>query len=281
MDSLRILGLQRAEFQKSENLEICSRSLQFAIVVAAIVALLIENETVIYVFSSISVFLSLVCQVLSYMAANSHSIAERARRYVTLSNGLGTQISGKCFSDMLMAFTVKEEAGKLHEDEKYFDTTLPSGPIKLAKIIEESSFWSKHLYAICSRNYWLFFIGILMLSVASLFALPIIEANNYGIIISKTVCLLLTWLVAGYLLNTALAFTKSHGAMDDIEGRLDGLIDRELALNDILVIYGDYNAVVEKTPIIPTRVYRRNKAKFNALWQERQNTRQQAPKISE
>ena len=58
--------------------------------------------------------------------------------------------------------------------------------------------------------------------------------------------------------------------------RLVESVDRRLEkLNQgddesLLAIWGDYNAAVEKVPVVPTQVYTNQKARLNELWAQRQ-----------
>lgn len=270
MDNLKLLGMQRAEFELAKTFSKRNSTAQFFIIVFTISTLLCNNEKLIYIISILNLITGILWQFFLYKSKNSHSIAEKARRIVVLSDGLGIKVSKKLYSDILIAFSVSEDEGKKFEDKNYFTTNLPYGEKKLLKILEESAFWSKHLFKICFQKYLFYSLLVLILSIISLLIIPLLNNNSFMITIAKVACLLLTWFVTGNLFITTIDFNKSYTSMTDIESQLNGLATSNNIKSDILIIYGDYNAIVEKTPVISTSVYIKNKAKLNQLWKERE-----------
>ena len=269
MDDNQLLGLQRAEFNRSETFSAHSNKLQIMIVVISAIAIFIDDASLVYVLTVCNLLIAMGWLYLSFQAKDSHSVAERARRAVVFSNALGIKLSGKSYTDLKMLFHVDEKDGKKYEDDNYFKSNQDYGNKKLAEIVEESAFWSKHLFKASAKRTWIYFAGTLIISILGLLLLPLFNIGNLDILISQVFCLILIWLVTGNLFTTAVIFTRTAHSIDDIEARLDNIASDKEPDQDVLVIVSDYNALVESTPAIPTDLYDKNRDRLNALWQER------------
>jgi len=269
MDDNKLLGLQRAEFKRAEAMGARSNRAQFIIVIISIITVFINSPSYVYTLTIGNLIISLLWIWFSMQAKNSHSIAERARRAVVFSNGLGVRLSGKTYTDLQMLFNVHEREGAKYEDEKYFKTEKEYGNKKLAEIVEESSFWSKHLFKMSAKRYWLYFAVTLTVSTLGLLLLPLLNVGSLDILISQVFCLILIWLITGNIFSSAMSFTNAANAADDIEGRLDKMASNMESDQDVLLIVSDYNALVESSPTIPSDLYEKNQERLNALWEER------------
>lgn len=267
MDENKLLGLQRAEFKRAEAMGARSNNAQVLIVIISIITVFINKPSYVYTLSIFNLIFAVLW--LSMQAKNSHCIAERARRAVVFSNGLGVKISGKSYTDLKMLFNVHESEGEKYEDENYFKTQKDYGNQKLAEIVEESSFWSKHLFKLSAKRYWFYFSATLTISILGLLLLPLLNVGSLDILISQVFCLILIWLITGNIFAAAMSFTNAANSADDIEGRLDKMALNMESDQDVLLIVSDYNALVESSPTIPSDLYEKNRERFNSLWKER------------
>jgi hypothetical protein len=269
MDDNKLLGLQRAEFKRAEAMGARGSKVQFLIVIISIITVFINNSSYAYALSILNLIIAVLWLWLNMQAKNSHSIAERARRAVVFSNGLGVKISGKSYTDLKMLFNVHESAGEKYEDEMYFKTQKEYGNQKLAEIVEESSFWSKHLFKKSAKRYWLYFSATLVISILGLLLLPLLNVGSLDILISQVFSLILIWLITGNIFASAMSFTNAANAADDIEARLDKMALNMESNQDVLLIVSDYNALVESSPTIPSDLYGKNRERLNSLWKDR------------
>ncbi len=269
MDNNKLLGLQRAEFKRAEAMGARSNKAQVIIVIISIITVFINKPSYVYTLTICNLIIAVLWLWFFMQAKNSHSIAERARRAVVFSNGLGVRLSGKSYTDLKMLFNVRESEGKKYEDEKYFKTQKEYGNKKLAEIVEESSFWSKHLFKMSAKRYWFYFAATLTISILGLLLLPLLNVGSLDILISQVFCLILIWLVTGNIFSAAMSFTNAANSTDDIEGRLDKMASNMESDQDVLLIVSDYNALVESSPTIPSDLYEKNREKLNTLWRER------------
>lgn len=269
MDDIKLLGLQRAEFQRAEKLQIWAGRVQIFIVLVSIACVIIQENTFVYALSIVSILLALAWLYISEESKTSHSTAERARRAIVIRNGLGIKLGAKSYSDLIILFKASSDSAKQWEDEEYFKSESEYGNQKLAEIIEESAFWSKFLLQEYAKKSWFIFSCVLVLSVFSLFLITLFDFTQLGKTIGQILCLILMWLITGSLFSKSIKLTSSSNAVDSIEERLNNIILSGDVKEDILIYMGDYNSIIEGTPVIPSKIYLKNKDRLNALWRER------------
>ncbi len=241
MDDVKLLGLQRAEFQRAETFSARSNNAQFFIVLISVASVFVSEPKLVYAVTVLSLLVAILWLYLSHQSKASHSTAERARRAVVLRNGLGIRLSRKSYSDLMMQFNVNESEGGKWEDATYFKSAGEYGNKKLTEIVEESSFWSKHLFRLSATRQWIYFGVTLCISIIGLLVIPLLSSGELNLLISHVICLILLWLITGSLFSTAMAFTRTANAIDAIEGRLSNMANNIEPDEDVLLLVGDYN----------------------------------------
>lgn len=269
MDDIKLLGLQRAEFQRAETLQIWASRVQIVIILVSIACVIVQENNYVYALSILSIFLALAWFYISEESKTSHSTAERARRAIVIRNGLGIKLGPKSYSDLVMLFKASSDSAKKWEDQDYFKSKSEYGNQKLAEIVEESAFWSKCLLKEYAKKTWLNFSYVLVTSVLSLFLITLFDFTQLGKTIGQILCLILMWLITGSLFSKSIKLTASSSAVDSIEERLNNIIQSGEVKEDILIYMSDYNSIIEGTPVIPSKIYLKNKDRLNTLWRER------------
>ena len=263
-----LLGLHRAEFALAERYRSRAERVQALIVLVSSLAILLKNDLLTYAGAIINFLLVIAWQVFDYRAKHSHFVAERGRRAVLLAEGLGIDIGAKSYSDLKMQFSSSESEGKKQEDPKYFKEYGPPGYSKIAYMLDESAFWTQHLYSKCASKYWLMFSVLLLLVIVGLLLITVVKDKNAQI--AQILCLLLASLITGDIFNSALRFTVGALAVKDVVNRINASRSSNSLEQELLVIFGDYNAIVQDAPIIPDSIYRKWSKRLNRLWSERQ-----------
>jgi hypothetical protein len=195
------------------------------------------------------------------------ALAERSRRALLLIDGLGTEMSAKEYADLLCSFP--KEAAKKHEDPNYFSSTDPPGPRRLAVMLQESVFWSKHLLSACAKRFWIFFGVSLAISITLLLSTAPFLPNQKLTSVAKIVCLLLSLVISSDILGRAVDYFEASRAVSEIDGRLEKFLSSNSDPNDLLFIFCDYNAAVETAPVICSGVYEQYKSRLIKLWNTR------------
>lgn len=271
MDKLELLGLQRAEFQRSETMDSRRNKVQFVIVITSIGAVFLGSSKVwaVILLAILGLLLALLGLYFAFQAKSSHGTAERARRMLVYMSGLGIKPCPKSYTDLRMQFKVDDAKARKFEDPDYFKTTQDYGDQRLAEILEESSFWSKHLFHQSATRYWIRFALSLIVSIVVLLLMAGLDFGEKEVVVSQLFCVVLIWLVTGSVFRNAMAFTFATKSVDDIEGRVTVTAREQEPGQDILIMMGDYNAIMESSPTIPSDIYSKQKKKLNQLWRDR------------
>ncbi len=151
-------------------------------------------------------------------------------------------------------------------DDAYYASTKPPGLPRLADHLQQSAFWSHHLYDNAARGLAkrLAVVGVLVVCVLSgaallLGALPLIAVQ-----------LVIAW-VAGFIaidwLGTLLAWKAAAAEAARTDARLRG--EGEPRWENVMAVFGDYNVVVASVPPIPTDIHAREEKKLSDLWEAR------------
>jgi hypothetical protein len=77
---------------------------------------------------------------------------------------------------------------------------------------------------------------------------------------------MLTVSVSSDVLGRSLAYTGAAREVDKVYDRLEGIKFSNKPENDLLFIFGDYNAAVEGAPMFASGVYKDNQERLNKLW---------------
>ncbi len=266
---LKILGLHRAEFEKAKSNEQYAWVAQSIVSIAAIVSLFVKVELLIYFTTLIALASTIAKWGFSYQAKSQKSMAERARRLILLFEALGYKISKREITDLQSCFSASETKGQQWENADYFSSSLAPGYAKLASHLQESAFYSKHLYSISAKRIWYYFAVISVASLIGLFVLPSIKDQTWSIAIARFISVILMFLIATDLLGRALGFSEASNSLSEIDYRIENVKSSDFPEHDIILILEDYNAAVQGAPLIPTSIYLRNMEKLNLLWAER------------
>jgi hypothetical protein len=111
----------------------------------------------------------------------------------------------------------------------------------------------------------------IVLAIALLLALLL--AGDMGRIDgARAVCAILILFVSNEVMGAALAYRDAERMAEQVGNRLELVKATGYRQDDLLLILGDYNAVVEATPMYPKGLYERRREKLNYLWAEHTGT---------
>jgi len=266
---LKVIGLYRAEFELAKSSEFKSWLCQLVMAATAFLSIFTNSEFIVYPATIVALLAAFFDKWFSYQSRQQKDIAERARRLLLIVNGLGYQISKKELVDLFTKFSVSETSGKKWENKDYFQSTDKIGYVRLSHLLQESAFFSKYLYAESAKFSWALFSVLFLLSLITLFVLPILPSASWSIAIAKVIGIILMFLVSIDLFGRALEYTETTNSVRQTDDRLENLRGGDINEHDVLLIFGDYNTTVAGAPLIPTFIYNRNKARLTELWKKR------------
>jgi hypothetical protein len=267
--SLKLLGLQRAEYEKAKKDERLSGIFQVIVSVVGVASVFTKGEIWIYSLALCSLFSTILKWRFTLISKIHKSVSDRARRLIMLIEGLGYKVSSKEVTDVIADFSVSEKERNKYEDPEYFETKLPVGPRKFCLILQESSFFSKHLYKISAEQTWAFVIAAFILSLITLFVLPSMSNQSWILAIARVVIVVLMFLTSTELLTKAILYSEAATIASKTDDRLEHVKESHNPEYDIIYIFSDYNAGVESAPLISTSVYAKNRNRLNTLWSKR------------
>lgn len=269
-DLTKLVGMHRAEFERAKLLQARAGLTAVAVAVLSIVGVFVRTPPLTYVATGLSLVAFCTGRALSWWSQRLRGTAERGRRALVLTHSMGWRLCGKEKADLLADFTASPQAAAVFEDPNYFAGISTPGPPALATTLEESAFWSKHLFRASARGAWgrVCLAGAALLVV--LLALPLMPDSQSAIVVARVLCACMTFVVAVDLVGTAMRYSAAALATGDVDTRLQGVIAGGCSLVDIINLFCDYNSSVESAPLIPTAAYERHRDKLNQLWRARQ-----------
>jgi hypothetical protein len=267
--NLKLLGLHRAEFRLAEKNQNYSWAAQGVVTVVAFVSIFTVDERLAYLVAVLALLFTAIGWYFGWRARTRKQVADRARRALLLMEGLGWKMSGKEKTDLLSSLESSETEAKLWEDEDFFHNAEKTGTLSLARKLEESVFWSKHLLALSARRLLVFSLTALFVCTLVLLAIPLLPSQQPSILIARLVCVALTTIVTADLFGMSFAQSEAARNVASIDDRLVAVIASGCPEPDLFYIFGDYNAAVESVPVIPYGIYKRSHDRLNGLWESR------------
>lgn len=269
---VRLVGLFSAEFKLAKRDQARSWWCAALIFATGIVAVFVLNEAVVFVMAATALAAEAARWYFLRRSRGRHVAAERGYRAAMLMNGLGWQISGAEQADLLSRFSASEEMGRANEDPAFYDSAEPPSPRRLACLMEENAFWSKHLYRTSAAVFWRVVVAAVVIAFALLTGMILIAGRHNAVPAAQAVILAINVLMLADVLGSALDYSEAAQEMAGLDERLSALVEgagADLPLGPVMFLFGDHNAIAERTPLIPERIYRRRHDRIAALWRTR------------
>jgi len=155
---------------------------------------------------------------------------------------------------------------KKFDNKAYYATENPEPEKRLVDILQESCFWSQHLYQSCQKRAVAFSVFLLILIIVLVITgLTLIGSDgNYSV--PRLSLLFLTFFPLWSSVGDAVSFSSASNKLESIDQRLSNIGYEQ---SSILFIFAEYNVVTSNTPLIPQKVYESEQSKLNELWDER------------
>lgn len=205
--------------------------------------------------------------VLRHRAGELHALGEEARRLGMAMEGFGEQHESSQAVDLRARVPrALLEAAERIEDPIYYASVLPPGRQRLGELLEESSFWSKHLYrAAAKESFWISGLVGVGLLVAALIAAPFSDAST-ALVVSRAAVILLGVLISIDEVGTALSWRDAADAASCVSAQIEKLDPEREPL--LLTLFSDYSVATATAAPIPQHVYEREKDRLNRLWRD-------------
>jgi hypothetical protein len=268
-----VLALARAEQENAKRFLRWRLGAHACTLVASIVALFVRDP-VTYALAFAAVATESTAWVLRRHAQTLHERAERGRRMGVLDEALGEAANGLAAARMEGEFSSQARQGEARwHDPKYWasqGTRHAKGPALLRINLQESAFWSEHLYRGAGRlalARLILFTAVLIFVALTFLTLG---GGSGGQTFARVAAVVLAVVVSMDELGIMLGYLDASRVSKETVDRLASIDMGDL--RSALTVFVDYSVVTATAPPIPTGIYERQHDTIKALW-ERATTR--------
>jgi len=220
-----------------------------------------------YLFGVLVLVLEALAWQFRRWALAMHRRSDQARRRALLINAFGGGAERLDVADLRKSFSdwACKRAAELDRSD-YWAERAGELPGVLANL-QESAFWSKHLYKAAAKR-----MGVIAGAVgACLVAIAVggflVFDGDTELAVARVLVVALSLLIGLDLIGQALAWSSAASEAETVDRRLEHM-DGALA-EPLLAVIGDYAIATSMAPPIPDRFYERDKDKLDDLWEER------------
>ena len=224
------------------------------------------SGTWLYVLAIVALISQLMSWLISITLKRKKSLGQELLRLNILQKSFGTEFAIDIA--YLKSKVSKQEFQKAKEFEtpNYYATEDENHEKRLIDILQESCFWSQHLYQSCQNSSIKasIILGVFIIIIV-VTGLTIIETDtNYTI--PRLSVLFLMFFPLWNLIENAISYGLANRKLTAIDQQLSNI---NYDTPSILSIFAEYNVVTSNTPLIPQRIYENEQEKLNELWCER------------
>lgn len=207
-----------------------------------------------------------------------HRLADEARRRATLIDALGESAERLDVANIRAAISKRAcRAAASKNRSGYWAATAPQGTDRLLEQLQESAFWSKHLYAAAARETFKV-LGATVLSLALIGLLGLVVfSGETDLAVARVLVVALSALIGLDVLGHARAWQTAAREAERVDRRLEALDPG--ALEPLVAVVSDYAVATTSAPPIPNRVYAAEKERLDELWREHRRLSQPERRI--
>lgn len=224
------------------------------------------NGNWLYLVAVIALIAEFCSWLLSKSTSSKKSLGQELIRLNIIQNSYGSNMSVDLA--YLKSKVTNSEFNKASsfENSDYYATDDLTPEVRLVEIIQESCFWSQHLYQACKQraiaNSILLSILIIVLIITGLSLI----SSDANFTLPRLALLFLMFFPLWNGIDKAISFGSATSKLTSIDQQLSA---SKCAFPDLLLLFAEYNVVTSKTPLIPQKVFENEQDKLNLLWAER------------
>jgi hypothetical protein len=226
-----------------------------------------------YLVAVIAVGLALTAYFLKLRFEGQYDMAETMRRQSILTEGLGYPIGLTQF-DVWKARSGRRVDKRFRlesRDPDYYASKAPPGPTRLVEMLEESAFYTRHLYVRLRALLLSVLTPLVLILAAILFIIPALgSANPFTLGLANAVLVVIPIAAAADLIGALLKLTRLINAITDVEIDVENLKEnRKLTEPEALRLCFEYNCLTAAGYPVHNYLFRRWHASIAASWAER------------
>lgn len=265
-----LLALSRAELEEAKRR---SRYRDYANIGTLVVGLaaLLFSAPIAYLFTVLALLAQVSAWWFRYESNRLQGTGEEGRRRSLLIAAFDTAPEPTDIAYLRQRFSNRAETeAHRFEDPHYYASTKPAGPTRLCDYLQESVFWSQHLYRVAARRSGIRAILLFISLLLAALGLLVFVSVTTQLLFAKALVVLLGFLIAHDEFGRALAWQAAATQVGAVGSKLQhvGISHIEPAL----AVFGDYSVATATAPPIPTGIYKSEENRINDLWVQRPST---------
>lgn len=267
---LSLLALARAEFEEVTRLNrtrLGSHILTLFLGLAALMA----PEPWAYGCSIAAVLSEIMAWILRTRATKRQGHAAEALRRAVLMDAFGETGEPLDVADLRQGFSKRtEKRAQTLDVANYYASVAPKGRDRLFAHLQESAFWSKHLYRVASdRGLLVWVLVMAAVLLVAVFLRPFFSPSS-SLNFARSAALFLSFVSTADGISRALEWKRASEQAEVVDRRLENL--RTTDEEPVLAVFADYGVIAVSAPPIPPSIYKSEKERMNLLWRERKGT---------
>lgn len=261
-------GLSSAVLDSAKHMSKYKSALHILTFVCAALSIFL-NGYWLYALAVIALLSELTSWFLSLSMESKKSLGQEIMRLNILQQAFGSKMAvdvAYLKSKVDKSAFLKSEK---FDNQAYYATEKLEPEKRLIAILQESCFWSQHLYQSCQKRAVVFSVVLSILIIVLVITGLTMLGTDSNYSIPRLSLLFLTFFPLWSSIGNAMSFSSASTKLQSIDQRLNNTGYEQ---SSILSIFAEYNVVTSNTPLIPQKVYESEQSKLNELWEERTNS---------
>lgn len=240
----------------------------------SLILLFLSNTLLIYGVTVVALLIEIVAWWLRYRGEYYHRLSRELIRWARLEDAFGKQGDSLYITDLLYQFGKKLDQRATQLDKLfsngggYYTSDQSKGEARFVENLQESAFFSKHLYSIAAhRTFGL--VGLVSLFFIIIFLIaPLILPHERIILIPKLALILLAFVISDEL-GSAIAWKTAADCSNEVDQHLEKVKQSKLSQEVLLTALGNYATATAAAPPIPKHIYESERERLGNLWNDR------------
>lgn len=279
-----LYALAKAQSSAAQSYLLTRRPLAHVGALGAAVLMLFVHEPPVfyYLLGILATLTEMLAWWFHFEGERRHRLSRELNRRALLVNAFGNVSELLELADLRACLddTVLQQAAQLDKEvynpaqpeQRYYTSGQREGSIqRLLDNLQESAFWSKHLYQHIARHTFKklgLITGLVLLVLLG--SIPFSSPIASWWLAPKIIAIFLAFMISDEL-TFAVEWRMATNRCDVVIRRVECILaKRKTAEDEILAVFGDYAAITETAPPIPSWVYTKERERLNGLWEEKQ-----------
>lgn len=221
-----------------------------------------------YVLGLIALVLQVIAWALRRRALSRQALGEEAKRRALLADALGVEAEPREAADIRARMSkAAVRAAASMDDLNYYASKRAPGLLRLRDHLQESTFWSKHLYEAAAQRASLAILPLITVPILILFFLAPFATGSTIFITAKVLLVAMSFVPSSDQLSNSFAWSSAARKCDQLDRRVDSIA--EGTWGPALAVFADYALATGTAPPIPTKIYEARRDELNRQWDGR------------